>query len=800
MRSFSEAGKVRRFPLPAARFQPRWPARGLALVTLACFLSGFGPPPQEGVVIEDVGFGFLPSTEPLNFPVGTRNLPVPKFVGKFDTWVPFQVILVNHGPALEGVLTLRPSAPRTQEGITYSRRVSLPSKARKRVSFPVRASYEPMILSFVDDRDGAVRIGGDKAVVVREPRIVNPRTEVVLLATDAPITYGHYVMPRRRTDQPPDRLLLVVPPDQLPHTALEYDLVGLLILDDIAADALAPAQASAIHQWVCRGGAVVITLLRNAHRIKGTHLELLLAGSLGEVRNQKELKPFEEATTRSCPFDVETAVQTFVAGDGAEGDPALLHRRIERGHAVACGLPLSSKALESWTGAPLLLEAFLRLGRPGRIHLPGGPPSQRVREPIATALKGSILKSVPPFKAVAGLMIGYVVILVFLPYAVLRPFKRLELAWFGIVALALAGCGIVYGVGIQYLRTESVACRVTLVEGGGAPGPHLRHNFWCLFSAGGGAVDLGFENPPVVPYPFGRTLGLRGAGSAAEPLQVSYDPEKQIRSFPTFAQDSVLFETTDDVALPGRIRFQVRKDAEEALTGRVEVDDAFPLRDAWIVDGLRIIRVRPGPFAIPAKQPASSPPDGSLLEKRGFEAVTRAVDYSESGRHLPVLLYRYEGAPSLKNADIHEEAIHFGIVEPSAWQDPAPGQAIWHGVIYLPPEESAAARKDFEFTLRTRDVPPDCEVESLTLDVSRSSGWLHGEFELYDPGLEAWKPARAVLYLAPFVIKSPFGGLAIRARYVAQNEFELQQSYSYRETVSELSISGHSRIIKAAKK
>jgi hypothetical protein len=778
--------------------------RWLALSILPLALAGFGPaaPPQDGVVIEEAGFGFLPSSEPLNFPSRSRNLPAPKFVGKFDSWVPFQAILVNHGPALEGVLTLKPSSPGTQEGITYSRRITLPSKGRKRVAFPVRASYEPMILTFRDDRVGGVRIGGEWEVLIREPRIVNPRTEVVLLVTDAPITYGHYVFPRRRTDQPPDRLLVVVAPDQLPHTALEYDLVGLLVLDDIAADGLAPSQASAIHQWVCRGGALVMTLLRNAHRVKGTHLEPLLAGPIGQVRNAKEMKPFEEATTRPCRFEVETAVQTFVAGEGSEGDPALLQRRIERGLSIACGLPLSSKILESWTGAPLLLESFRRLGRPWRIHLPGGPPSQTVRDPIATALKGSVLKSVPPFKAVSWLMIGYIVILVVVPYAVLRPFKRLELAWFGIVGLALVGCGVVYGVGVKYLRTESVACRVTLVEGGGSPGPHLRHNFWCLFSAGGGAVDLGFEESSVVPYPFGRSLGLRGAGSAADPLEVSYDPGQQIRALPTYAQDSVLFETTDSVALPGSIRFQVQWDPQGGLTGRVEVDEKFPLRDAWILDGARVIPVRPGPFAIPAVAPRAGV-GGSLLERKGFEAVTQAVNYSDSGRHQPVLLYRYDGSPSLTNADIQEDAVHFGIVEASVWRDPLAGQALWRGVIYLPPEESAAARKDYEFTLRTRDFPAGSEPETLILDPgSFSHGWpLAGKFELFDRQAEAWKPATAArTRLAPFLVRSPFGGHAVKARYVASNEFEMQEVYSYRQGgISELQITGTSTI-KAAKK
>jgi hypothetical protein len=747
-------------------------------------------PQDPGLRVEDAGVGFLPSQAILNFPWRDRTNPIPpKFIAKYDAWVPFQAVLVNTGPAREGVLTLKPTDNVAGEAISYSRRISLPRDGRKRVSFPVRATYEAMTLSFRDDQAGTVRLDNEWELGIREPRIAPPRTELVLIASEAPITYGHLVAPRRRSDQAPDRVIVVIPPDQLPQTAMEYDVAGLLILDDIAADALTPSQASAIHQWVCRGGAVVMTLLRNAHRIKGTHLEPLLAGPLADVRNVKYMKPFEEATTYLCGFDSETAVQSFEVRDGAEGDPFLLQRRIDRGLAVACGLPLSSKALESWNAGPHLIEAFLKLGRAPRIHLPGGMMAQRIREPIAPALKGSILKSVPPFKAVALLMAGYLFVLIVVPYAVLRPFRRLELAWIGIVVLALAGSGVVYGVGTRYLRHQSVACRVTLVEGGAASGPHVRHNFWCVFSARGGSINLGFEDPPVVPFPFGRQLGLRGAGSPSDPLQAAYDPDVQVRAFPTFAQDSVLLETTDTVSLRGRIGFQIQKSANGMLRGQVVADESLPLRDAWIVDGPRILRVRPGPFEFLAADPSSPMTGGTLLEQKGFEAVTRAIEAGDPGDHKPVLLYRYDGAPSLTNSDIQEEAIHFGIVEPSAWRDEQPALAHWAGVVRLPVEPSDE-KNEIEFTFRTRDVPAGHDADYMTLD----EDWTNRgcRVELYDRVKGEWVATRAAVKLAPFVARSPFGGLAIKARMISTKG--TAAIFRHRENMTEIVVSGTSRI------
>ena len=116
-----------------------------ALVALAAGLAAFRPAPpvqDEGLRAEDAGFGFLPSAELINFPY-TGPLPTPpKFVGKLDAWVPFQAVLVNEGPAREGVLTVRPYSTGVGEAITYTKRITLPKDGRKRITFPVRATYE----------------------------------------------------------------------------------------------------------------------------------------------------------------------------------------------------------------------------------------------------------------------------------------------------------------------------------------------------------------------------------------------------------------------------------------------------------------------------------------------------------------------------------------------------------------------------------------------------------------------------------------------------------------------------------
>jgi len=713
--------------------------------------------------VEDFGIGFRPLTELVNFPWRGPGPTPPKFVGKFDVWLPFQAVLVNDGQAREGTITLRQTYGGSGEAVLYTRRISLPRDGRKRVTFPVRATYEPMALSFADDRAGEVRVNGEWAAGVPAPRIVPPRADTVLIAADTPGNYGHLLFKNPTREEGPDKILITIGPDQLPQTAAEYELADLLILDDVAADALSPAQASAIHQWVCRGGALVVTLLRNAHRLKETHLDPLLPGTPGEVRNVTSLKAAEDLTGFPCKLDGEVAIQSFVAREGAEGDGTLLHRRYDRGRVVVCGFPLSMRGFETWPQAPQFLDSLLKLRRDARIPMPGGMAARNLREPIAPALKGSILKSVPPFKAVAILMMVYLVAVVALPYAALRPFRRLELAWVGVVTLALVGSAIVYSVGMRYLRTQSVACRVTLVEGGNAAGPHVRHNFWCLFSAGGGAISLSFEDPPVVPFPFGRHLTLRGAGSPTEPLHAAYDPDIQVRAFPTYAQDSVLLETTDSVVLPGTVRFEIEAAPYDMFRGKIVADESLRLRDCWIIHGTRIIRVAPGAFEVPRYSPNTPAPSGSLLEAKAFEGVTRALEREVPGDKEPVLLYRYDGNPSLRNSDIKEEAVHYGIVEPARWSAAVPPTIEWVAFLRSPSSDDYKERQTFEFTLQARGIPPGFRTGPLRF---RDNWSAFGDIELYDRVAETWVRLsyNYVSNTRPYVTLSPFGVATVHGR------------------------------------
>ena len=750
-----------------------------SLLMCAGLLAAFSPPaePQDGGLrLEDAGVGFRPLAELVNFPWRGPGPFPPKFVGKFEVWLPFQAVLVNDGAAREGTLTLRQTYGGSGEAILYSRRISLPRDGRKRVAFPVRSTYEPMALSFRDDRSGAVRLDGEWEATVPQPRIIPPRADTVLIVADTPGNYGHLLFKNTSREEGPDKILIAIGPDQLPQTAAEYELADLLILDDIAADALSPAQASAIHQWVCRGGALVITLLRNAHRLKGTHLDPLLPGTPADVRNVTSLKAVEELTGFPCKLEGEVAIQSFTAREGAQGDPTLLYRRVDRGQVVTCGFPLSMRGIETWPHAPHFLDSLLKLRRDARIPMPGGTIARNLREPIAPALKGSILKSVPPFKAVAILMIVYLIAVVVLPYALVRPFRRLELAWVGVVAVALAGSGVVYGVGTRYLRAQSIACRVSLVEGGGVAGPHMRHNFWCLFSAGGGAVSLSFEDPPVVPFPFGRHLTLRGAGSPSEPLHASYDPDIQVRAFPTYAQDSVLLETTDSVVLPGSVRFEIESAGPDMLRGKIAADESLRLHDCWIIHGARIIRVAPGAFTIQAIEPNSPPPSGSLLEAKAFEGVTRALERVVPGDREPVLLYRYDGNPSLRNSDIKEESIHYGIVEPAQWKENVKSTLEWFTFLRYPAEDDFKERDVFEFTLRARDVPTGYRIASVRL---RDSWSLYGDVELYnrETGLWVRLPYSYVSDPRPYINVNPFGVATLHGRILTTT---LNQTYRLR--------------------
>ncbi len=674
----------------------------LAVVSLVLWGAPQDPnkkePEKKGLHIATAGLGFLPLVEvPNAVPLTPVDPESKRYLSRLDSWTPLTVVFDNHEEAFSGTLSVRSTWPEDRNPVVYHKRIRIGGKGLSRVSLPVlNNSIWPFRISFDDDKLGSIAIAGAREFEIGRPRTQGVTTRLVLVATTVKSNFIHFLRRNPSRQFLTDRMIVPVELKSLPATALEYQPVDALILDDLPLEELTAAQQAALVEWVCRGGTLITCVARSAARPVPAMLESLLPGTPGPMVNRGDVDELKNATGVACPLDPALAMTTFAPKTGATGwvddAPVIVHARHELGMTICVGFPISSRFLQTWPASPRLFDLLIEFDRAPQVSMPGTTSLDSLRTSLAKALKGSIAKTLPPFRTVLIVMGIYGAAILLLPYAGFRPFKRLEYAWGLVLVLALAGSGVVYGVGERYLRKNSSVYRVTVVEGGAAEGPHTRHNFWCAFTAKSDAIDLTFDRPSVA-YPFGRELTLRGS-AIEDAMETWYEPDVHIKRLKTYAQDSVLFETADSETMTGSLEFRAEPSATLDGTLRITltVRDGFAFKQGWVAWRDRVAEVRPG-NSTPEWTMAGIPTvkDPSVVRQRVFEALAaEAVRQSRSlGR--PVLLYETHGEAGLEKPALNEEHFHFG---------------------YLPAAEPELPARQSEWTMRRLTPVPDADGDA----------------------------------------------------------------------------------------
>jgi len=744
----------------------------------ACLiLWGAGQEPaQPGIAVRELGVGFPARTKVPNIVPRRDAEQAPQYVGRTHTWMPFQVTLDNLGPPVEGTLFLRRPFAAGPENVVHSMRFVLPSRTVRRFSFPVlHAGVHETELSLEDASGRTVVLQGASKLQVPPPHSIVPDAPLVLVATESAGNFSHFLERALGGQFGRDRYVVPIEPTRLPARAIEYHGVDVVVLDDIPPEALSFDQQDALCQFAARGGTLAVALNPQTPRGSATKLDRILPGTPFRVENLTEVAALAAVARVPCRLDKPTAMTVFSPSPGArtwhDALPVILHRPYESGRVVLMGFSLSAGFLESWPGTPRLMEALADSAKPATIPLAGALQVLDLRKEIALALKRSMIRSLPPFGAIVGFMLGYALVIVVLPYALSRPFKRLEWAWAGVATLAFAGALTVYAVGARYLRGDTIAFRVGLVEGGREGGPRLRHNFWALFTARGTPLDLSFEEASTAAFPLGKELGLRGAGDA-EPMTLAFDSFR-VRGLRTYTQDSSLFETTDVQAMPGSIRVAAERRGD-ALDVTLRIDAGFPLGRAWLIEKDRVRELessaaeeRAFPSSgIPMEHAVARLARGEDLLVENAVAVMLRQASTWSGRHGgAVFLYTYEGARSLRSPALPERGVDFGWLEvedpaedaaETRWEPRREGMAEGYYGIPSSPEG------EIKYTLAIRGVREGQRVADLRCERG-PSGPLTASYYNYET--RSWVALRPGVHApGPFVRYSPLGGAYARLR------------------------------------
>ena len=394
-------------------------------------------------------------------PVSLRVEPLFDGYYKLREWTGLEAEVVNGGQTrFEGEVVY--------ESVDLGRRVT-------EFSVPVRLGpgergrYVVPLMMTGFERSGAVRLrSGDRTVV--EDRValfpLDANDFLVGVAGRDPLPL-HFKFSLR--PQGPSRTFVVsLRPENLPEASHLLRSLDAIILNDLPAGRLSPAQTQALTDWVLGGGHLVVGGLVSAEDLEGFG-SLIPVRVLGRqtVSGLPNLERTIEVPIRAWePFEV-TAVapaaeaQVLVA---EEGLPLIVRRRFGQGTVTFMAMDGSADPLNAWWGLGPMWRLVLAAERS-----PTEEFQSRVKLTGLGAIYNALAEQVTPFDLpsaqVVVLFLGaYVLVVGPLNFLVLRRLGRPDWFWFTTPAVTLLfGLGV-FGLGFSP-QAQGVALRdVTIVR------------------------------------------------------------------------------------------------------------------------------------------------------------------------------------------------------------------------------------------------------------------------------------------------------------------------------------------------
>lgn len=395
-----------------------------------------------------------------------------------------------------------------------------------------------------------------------------------------------------------------IAPADLPEHALGLGGLHALLIEDFATSELNDLQREAIHNWVLRGGQLIVGGGDGLQRtLDGLPPELLPAFAGDTVPRPAEalfgsnatgLPPVPVAALNPRADDELPPYRLPLAGIVGDGDLAV-EQSVGRGAVTMLAFPLSHPALAGWERAPLLWLELLRAGN----ELPPGfapehvTPDSFVEGNLASALTSLPALQFPPLGLLIALVVVYIILVGPVTYLVLRRLDRQELGWAIVPLLTLLFSGLTFGLGYLQRGGDVVQNQIALIEPlDGADAARVR-SFVGIFSPEQRSYSLatdGFADES----PLLRPISLQGpwdmnAGATSGLFLQEGDRAAGANEFEV-AQWAMRALTSDSVVAGSFVDARIMI-AGETMLGEATNTGSSVLRDVVLVQGDRVVRL-----------------------------------------------------------------------------------------------------------------------------------------------------------------------------------------------------------------
>ncbi len=375
-------------------------------------------------------------------------------------WLPVAITAANDGPAVEGSVRVITGADTLDNRVIYDALVSLPTQSNKRITLPVFPAQ-------------AFSTELPVELLTANGQIVSQAVTNRLLALDAAdLLYGvvtsepdEFTFLENVTGQRRDAAVAFLSLADLPETAVTWQALDILILDDADASQLSPAQINALQTWLENGGQLVVTGGPNWQKT-AVPLAELLPVTISGTANANDLPTLRENIGVSFrdagPYlVVESSLRQGELIFHEDGLPLLAKRPVGRGAVYFLSLDPKLAPLKDWDGSPIFWAAVA-----GQVpELPiwsGGIQNSSAAETAVSSLPSL---SLPSMGALILFLVVYILLIGPVNYLLLKRFNRRELAWVTIPVLVLLFSGLTYFIGFQIKGNSPIINQMSVVTG-----------------------------------------------------------------------------------------------------------------------------------------------------------------------------------------------------------------------------------------------------------------------------------------------------------------------------------------------
>ena len=257
--------------------------------------------------------------------------------------------------------------------------------------------------------------------------------------------------------------LSAILPADLPSTAIGLQALSAMAIDEAGWNDLAPAQRTALEQWVA-GGGTLIAVGGATDSLPPALQPAVIAGPAtfdgAVLASQLGYDQPADALAGSVLQPQAQSYPQLING----GNPLLVVRPIGAGRVVASAVALDTPALVAWRGLDRFWTALVQ---PYNIAPWAGPFATvgSLRDGQAPGYLNNLpALDLPPLRTLLMLLALYVVLVGPVTYVVLRRLDRMAWAWITIPALTLVFAVQAYGFGTRQRGSDILVNQLAIIQ------------------------------------------------------------------------------------------------------------------------------------------------------------------------------------------------------------------------------------------------------------------------------------------------------------------------------------------------